>query len=501
MYQAYFRHMNTKKLRAAIVGSGVAGLASAVRLSAKGFEVHVFEKNSYPGGKLSEIQVGRYRFDAGPSLFTMPEYLEDTLKSAGLHPSDYFKYIKHPTACHYFWDDGTFLPASGNVLEFAEKVEEVLKVPKNRVIQYLENARFTYEKTGKIFLEKSLHRWSTWLTADTLRAIAHLPRYQITTTLHRVNEKWLKHPKLVQLFDRFATYNGSDPYQTPGIMHIIPHFEHNVGTFFPVGGMHAITQALYKAATDLGVKFYFNTQVEKIRWEGDLATGLHANGEFKPFDLIVSNMDVVPTYKYLLPDAPQPEKILSYPRSSSALIFYWGIKHQFQALDMHNIFFSNDYKAEFEHIFRKKTIYHDPTVYINITSRWNAGDAPEGCDNWFVMVNVPGNTGQNWDELLQQTRENVLNKLSKRLGKDIRPLIEAEATLDPRSIESKTFSFQGSLYGASSNDMFSAFARHPNFSRKIRNLYFCGGSVHPGGGIPLCLLSARIVSDLIDTTS
>ncbi|MFN3952568.1 MAG: 1-hydroxycarotenoid 3,4-desaturase CrtD [Thermaurantimonas sp.] len=493
--------MKAIKSSAAIIGSGVAGLATSIRLAAKGMSVHVFEKNSYPGGKLSEIRVGKYRFDAGPSLFTMPQYLEDTFRSAGLNLSDYFSYTRHPTACHYFWDDGIFLPANGNLSSFAEKVEEVLGVPKSRILKYMQNARFTYEKTGRIFLEKSLHKWSTWLSHDTLKAIAFFPRYQITSTLHDVNEKWLEHPKLVQLFDRFATYNGSDPYQTPGIMHIIPHFEHNVGTFFPVGGMHAITKALYNAAIDLGVHFHFDSKVERIHLTSDYATGLDVNGEFIPFDLVVSNMDVVPTYRHLIPDAPQPQKILDYPRSSSALIFYWGIKHQFPELDMHNIFFSNDYKEEFNCIFNKKTVYDDPTVYINITSRWNPEDAPEGADNWFVMVNVPGNTGQDWDDLLKKTRNNVLKKLSKRLDADISALIEAEATLDPRSIESKTYSYQGSLYGAGSNDIFSAFARHPNFHKKIRNLYFCGGSVHPGGGIPLCLLSARIVSDLIDTHS
>lgn len=490
--------MKKTKTKAAIIGSGVAGLAASIRLSAKGIEVDVYEKNSYPGGKLSELRVGNYRFDAGPSLFTMPQLLEDTFESAGLKLSDYFSYVKHPTACHYFWDDGTFLPASGNLLEFAQKTEEILGVPQERVVRYMKRAQFTYEKTGRIFLEKSLHKWSTWLSPTTLQAIAYFPRYQITSTLHRVNEKWLKHPKLVQLFDRFATYNGSDPYQTPGIMHIIPHFEHNVGTFFPVGGMHEITKALYNAAVDLGVNFYFESKVDRINVQSNLATAIEVSGETKPYDLVISNMDVVPTYKYLIPDAPQPEKILNYPRSSSALIFYWGVKHRFPELDMHNIFFSRNYKEEFDSIFKRKTIYHDPTVYINITSRWNPIDAPADSDNWFVMVNVPGDTGQDWDDLLKKTRRYILDKLSARLSFDIESLIEAEATLDPRTIESKTFSYRGSLYGASSNDMLSAFARHPNFHREIRNLYFCGGSVHPGGGIPLCLLSARIVSDLID---
>jgi phytoene desaturase len=489
--------VRSSKNSVAVIGAGVAGLAVAMRLAGKGYRVHVYEKNNYPGGKLSELTIGKYRFDAGPSLFTMPQYLENTFQAAGLDISRYFSYVKHPVACHYFWDDGTFLPASGKLEDFAQAIEHTLGVKGQTVKNYLKNAAFTYEKTGRIFLEKSLHKWSTWLSIDTLKAIAYFPKYQIVKSLHEVNEQWLGHPKLVQLFDRFATYNGSNPYQTPGIMHIIPHFEHNVGTFFPTGGMHAITQALYLGAIDLGVDFYFQSQVTKILHNSNKVSGVVVDGDDKPYEIVISNMDVVPTYKYLLSDTPQPLKVLNYPRSSSALIFYWGIKKRFAQLDMHNIFFSNDYKSEFDHIFHQKSVYHDPTVYINITSRWNTADAPEGCDNWFVMVNVPGNTGQNWDDLIQKTRENVLKKLKHNLGQDIEPLIEAEGILDPRSIEQKTFSYQGSLYGASSNDMFSAFARHPNFNQSIKNLYFCGGSVHPGGGIPLCLLSASIVSDLI----
>lgn len=489
--------MESKKKTVAVIGSGVAGMAVAMRLAGRGYIVHVYENNSSPGGKLSELSIGNYRFDAGPSLFTMPQYLEKTFEAAGLDINRYFSYVKHPVACHYFWDDGTFLPASGQLEEFAQAVESRLGVSGHKVMNYLKKAAFTYEKTGKIFLEKSLHKWNTWLSIDTLKAIAYFPKYQITKTLHRVNELWLEHPKLIQLFDRFATYNGSNPYQTPGIMHIIPHFEHNVGTFFPIGGMYAITRSLYKGAMDLGVNFFFNHKVTKIKHHNNKVTGIIVNEEFLPYDIVISNMDVVPTYKYLLPDAPQPARVLQYPRSSSALIFYWGVKKRFPQLDMHNIFFSKNYKEEFDHIFGLRSVYHDPTIYINITSRWNKDDAPEGCDNWFVMVNVPGNTGQDWDDLIRNTKENVLKKLKHNLGEDIEPLIEVEGILDPRGIEQKTFSYQGSLYGASSNDMFSAFARHPNFSQSIKNLYFCGGSVHPGGGIPLCLLSAAIVSDLI----
>ena len=207
-------------------------------------------------------------------------------------------------------------------------------------------------------------------------------------------------------------------------------------------------------------------------------------------------MDVVPTYRKLLPYLKAPEKTLQQERSSSALIFYWGIKKEFSQLGLHNILFSEDYKTEFDHLFKHHTLYDDPTIYINITSKYEKKDAPKGSENWFVMINAPSNKGQNWDKMIPIARKNILNKLSRNLKINIEELIEFEDVLEPRTIESKTSSYQGALYGAASNNRYAAFLRHPNFHRKIDNLFFVGGSVHPGGGIPLCLLSAKIVDDL-----
>jgi len=227
------------------------------------------------------------------------------------------------------------------------------------------------------------------------------------------------------------------------------------------------------------------------------AIGISSNDKDFFSDIVISNSDVVPTYRTLLKDQKSPEKTLRQPRSSSALIFYWGIRKEFPSLYLHNIFFSENYNQEFKYIFKKQQVYNDPTVYVNITSKENKSDAPKGCENWFVMVNVPSNTGQDWDSIISNVRSNILEKLSISLAVKLEDLIEFETVLDPRLIESNTNSYQGALYGASSNNKFAAFLRHPNFSQQISNLYFCGGSVHPGGGIPLCLLSGKIVSDLI----
>ena len=208
-------------------------------------------------------------------------------------------------------------------------------------------------------------------------------------------------------------------------------------------------------------------------------------------------MDVVSTFRKLLPNARQPERILRQPKSSSGLIFYWGVRREFAELGLHNILFSNDYRAEFNHLFNRNELHDDPTIYLNITSKHKSDDAPPGCENWFILLNAPNNTGQDWDAVIARARRNVIDKLSRNLGVAVEPLIEAEAVLDPRTIESRTSSSQGALYGNSSNNRFAAFLRHANFSREFNNLYFVGGSVHPGGGIPLCLLSAKIATEMV----
>jgi len=486
-----------KQKRVIVVGSGIAGLASAIRLACKGYDVQVFEKNSYPGGKLTAFVQDGYRFDAGPSLFTLPQQVDELFELAGENPRTYFNYQRLPVACHYFWDDGTFLPAPGNESDFAAEVEKVLHVPAERVLTYLNKSKFIYDTTAPVFLQRSLHIARNFLNLDTLKGIIRMPRLGIFSNLHHDNVKQLGDPKLVQLFDRYATYNGSDPYQAPGVLQSIPHLEFGQGAWFPDGGMHSITTSLVALAKRKGVQFVFEKVVDEIIVSRNQIRGVRCGNDTFDADLVVCNSDVVPAYRKLLASQQAPEKTLSQPRSSSALIFYWGIKQVFPQLNMHNIFFSNNYEEEFQLIFEGKQISSDPTIYINLTSNYLPSDAPDGCQNWFVMINVPGNTGQNWNQLIAQARKDILTKLSRRLGTDIESLIQCESILDPRSIEQKTSSFQGSLYGSSSNNRNAAFLRHANRSSKIRNLYFCGGSVHPGGGIPLCLQSARIVSDLI----
>ncbi len=487
---------------AIVIGAGIAGLACAARLAAAGYAVTVLEKNAYAGGKLGLLEKEGYVFDTGPSLFTQPYLLEELFADCGRRLSDYFAYRNLDEGTQYFWPDGTRLHAHP-----ARLSDELTRagIPHNPadVITYLDDAAALYEHVGKIFLDEPIHELRTWLRPRILTALAHTRSAYLTRSLDAYNRAALGHPKLVQLFDRFATYNGSDPFRCPAMLMQIAHLEFGEAVGYPAGGMGAIPQAVRRLCEDLSVRFRLGTTVEKIVVDRGRATGIVAGGEHLAADAVISNADVYYTYANLLGDARKAAAIEAQERSSSGIVFYWGVRKEFPELRLHNIFFSEDYRKEFD-AHRVGYTSADPTVYVNITSKMEPKHAPPGCENWFVLINAPSLWGTMDDEAdsllgswfpVEEVRGNVLRKLSGMLNTDLEPLIASEHILDRADIQSQTGSYLGALYGTASNARMAAFNRHPNRSKKYRGLYFCGGTVHPGGGIPLCLRSGRLAAE------
>ncbi|RYD81907.1 MAG: phytoene desaturase [Sphingobacteriales bacterium] len=487
----------SKKPSAVIIGSGVAGLAIATRLALQGFEVNVYERNAYPGGKLSMFEKDGFRFDAGPSLFTQPDHIEELFEAAGEPIENYFQYKPVSITCKYFFEEGKVINAFADNDLFEEELQQQVAEPAGNLKNYLSASEQLYNDVGSIFLNYSLHKRSTWFHKRIIKALGTVKLSYLFSSFNKYNKKKFSSPEAQQIFNRFATYNGSNPYKAPAMLSLIPHLELNRGVFYPQGGMISITNALYKLAQKKGVHFHFNTGVQYIIHTEGKAKGIVVNNENIAADVVVSNADMYFTWKQLLNRADKARQILKQERSSSALIFYWGINKQFPELDLHNIFFSKNYQQEFATIFAGKKIHPDPTVYVNITAKQETSHAPAGKENWFVMINVPANTGQDWDTLKQQARQYIIDKINRQLNTDIEALIASETVMDPVLIEQQTGSFMGSLYGSSSNTKMAAFKRQPNFTSAIKNLYCCGGTVHPGGGIPLCLKSAAITAAII----
>ena len=489
-----------KKLNIAVIGAGLGGLSAAIRLAHLGHSVKVFESNSIAGGKASSFTRNGFRFDMGPSLLAMPFVLEELFTSVNENINDYLQLERLDPACKYFYPDKTTIHAYADINDFAEEVSKKTKDSSKAVLKYFQYSKRIYDLTSELFLFKSFSDISTFTNLKALKTLINLKALDTFRSMHKANKSFFKDEKIIQLFDRYATYNGSNPFTAPATLNIIQHVEFGLGAFIPKRGIIAISDSLYKLALKKGVTFYFDSKVEKINIENKKVTGLIINGVQQNFDLVISNSDVLTTYEELIPNNNSKiyKRYKKLEPSTSALVFYWGVRGIHKNLETHNIFFSNNYKAEFEELFNEKVIPNDPTTYIYISSKYKNDDAPKDCENWFVMVNAPYIENQNWEKEISKARKSIIKKINSSLEIDVESKIQFEEVLTPLDIQTKTSSSKGSLYGISSNTKMAAFLRQQNRSKDYKGLYFVGGSAHPGGGIPLVVLSGKIACELIE---
>jgi phytoene desaturase len=475
-----------------IIGAGLGGLAAACRLARAGFSVTVLEKNETVGGKVNFVESGGYKFDTGASLLTMRHVLEELFESCGKRLEDYLEIVPLEPICRYFWTDGARFDASTNI----EKTErEIAKLEPRDVAgfrRYLADSKQKYEIAERTFLAKSLNDLPKLLT---LKYLPDLLKISTLKTLDKHNAAYFKSPELRQIFNRFATYNGSSPFATPATFALIPFVEFGLGAWYVRGGMYEIPRALERLAKELGVEIKTCAEVEKIAVENKTAVGVVVNGETRSADLVVSNADAIETYRSLL----KIEKFQNREPSCSGFVLLLGTRRKFPQLAHHNIFFSDDYKAEFDAIFEQKIPAPAPTVYICATSRTDETQAPESHENLFVLVNAPYTSERvDWEKEKQSYRDLIVEKLESFGMEGLNAAIDFEQIITPADFEKKYRANRGSIYGISSNGVFSAFMRVPNKSREIENLYFAGGATHPGGGIPLVLLSGKMAAEMIE---
>lgn len=489
--------MGTK--RVAVIGAGIAGLSTAARLASCGYVVDVYEKNAEPGGKARVLSGGGFRFDKGPSLLTMPFVFEKHFTDVGEDMQDFLRVERLKLNCKYFYPDSTIINAYAEQEHFCEEIGNKTTDEPQRVMRFFEHCKMVYDMTAELFLFNSPLLTFKKPSVNNLHTLMHLSNTGMFRTLDKTNRNFLCDSKSIQLFNRYATYNGSSPFRAPATFTIIPHVEFTFGAYNVNDGIYAIPDALFRLARKEGARFQFNSEVQRIVHKHHRVRALVVNGKTRNYDVIVSNTDVHTTYRCLLEDTGSVMAKL-YARkepSSSALVFYWGVKGEFDNLQVHNIFFSRDYRKEFYELFNEKICPQDPTIYINITSKYVPTDAPKGYENWFVMINAPYLNGQDWPREIAQARQRIVEKLNRILDIDVNTKIVFEAMLTPHDLKRETGSSRGSIYGMSSNSLTGAFLRQQNKSLIYKGLYFCGGSAHPGGGMPLAVLSGSMTAELV----
>ncbi|MBA2605910.1 MAG: phytoene desaturase family protein [Acidobacteriota bacterium] len=483
-----------------IIGAGLGGLSAAIRLAKLGFEVTILEKNETIGGKVNTIESNGYRFDTGASLLTMRNVLDDLFDFAGRDIKDYLPIVSCEPICRYFWSGGATLDASTDLERTENEIAKIERVDAANFRRFLADAKRKFEIAEKTFLAYSLNDLPRFLHPKYFKDLIAISSLK---TLDEHNGSYFRSPKIRQLFNRFATYNGSSPFETPATFALVPYVEFGLGAWYVRGGMYEIPRALEKLARELNVKIKTNCEVKKIEIENGKAFGVCLkNGEILPSDFVVSNADAIETYRNLIDEKQRkdfPDKKLNkIEPSSSGFVLLLGVKKRFSNLAHHNIFFSDNYKAEFDAIFKERRLAMNPTIYVCAASRTDAAQSPEGCENLFVLVNAPYTSSQTvWKKEAKTYRDLIVKKLEGFGLEDLETSIEFEQTITPEDFENKYNANRGSIYGVSSNGIFSAFLRPPNKARGIENLYFVGGATHPGGGIPLVLLSGKMASELI----
>ena len=485
--------------RVAVIGGGLGALSGAIRLAQLGFSVELFEKNPKIGGKVNEVILQGYRFDTGASLLTMPSVIDELFDVAGFKRSDYLDFVPIDPICRYFFSDGSVMDTSADKAKMKAAIAELSPNDVKGYQRFLKYAERIHDLTAEIFMRTPIHEFRKLMRPRHFRTLFRLHHIDPFRTVHESVSRFFSDPRLVQLFDRYATYNGSDPFQAPATLNIIPYIEYGLGGYYIRGGIYRLVDALEAVAREQGVQISTSAEVERICHAGNRrVTGVQVNGERVAADYVLCGADAVVAYQELIDGYQQQrEKVNQLEPSLSGMVFLWGVKGKHHKLAHHNIIFSSDYRTEFRQIFRDQRAPDEPTIYIAITSKTDAADAPADGENWFVLLNMPSLApGQIWEQEKGRMRHIVLDRL-KQLDFDIVDRIVVERIYTPADFSELYASNRGSIYGVSSNSKTTAFKRLPNRSRLLKGLYFAGGSVLPGGGVPLVMLSGKMAAMLI----
>ncbi len=483
-----------KEKRAVIIGGGLGGLATALRLAASGWPVTVCEQGESFGGKMNCWSERGYRFDTGPSLITMPWVFEELFQAAGSRLQDHVELIQlHPLA-EYVYADGARFTYTASLPDWLPTVRSLEPRDVDGFFKFMRLGARLFEISQETFLRR---RPLDWPRARDLKVLRQFPLRYGWGNYHRTVAAHFRSPYLRQLYDRYPTYVGSSPYAAPATLAVIPYIEYAFGGWYACGGLYRIVESLLELGAATGVNFLPRARVERIEHAGRRVTGVRlADGARLSAEVVVMNGDASDAPR-LLGETDSGGLPISQ-RSLSGVVFLLGLRRTLAALRHHNVFFSADYRSEFEQLFGERRFPDDPTVYVNAPSRSDRSLAPGEGETLFVMANAPANDDDPWDqEQINVARRRVFDRLRRSGFPEIESDIVVSDVWTPRRIASRYSMPGGAIYGSHSHGWRLAFLRPPNKSARYAGLYFVGGSSHPGGGAPTVLLSAQITCELI----
>jgi len=487
------------KPTAIVIGAGIGGIATAARLAKNGYDVTVLEKESTPGGRCNQIVQDGHRFDIGPTLFLMPEVWEETFASLGEKMSDHLELRRIDPTYKVHFDDGLRLELTSDIGKMQAQLEAVDKTAFTGFLGYIAEGAKHYKISLEKFVGRNFYNIFEYFSLKNLPLIFNL---KALDKHYRNTSRFFKDERLKAAFTFQNMYLGLSPYDAPATYSLLQYTELAEGVWYPMGGMYAGIQALTKIAEKLGVKFIYNSPVKKINvGKSKVESVITADGKTYAADIFVGNADLPYIYKELLPDRAEAEKLDNKLYTCSTIMFYWGVDKQYKNVAHHNVFLGGDYKASFDQIFEDNTLPEVPSFYVHAPARTDPAAAPEGQETLYVLVPVghlSERTKQDWDALVNRARETVFARLAKEMGiTDLKEHIKFEIVYQPKVWKERFNLEKGAAFGLSHNFWQVGYLRPHNRHATYKNMYFAGASTHPGTGLPIVLLSARLTTERI----
>ena len=484
-----------------IIGAGIGGLATANLLAQDGHDVHVYEKNDQLGGRAGQFKKDGFTFDTGPSWYLMPGVFDHYYRLLGTTSKKQLHLVKLSPAYKVYSGDKPPLTITGNLKKDSKLFESIERGSGEKLKEYIKNSKRTYQLALKYFLYSNFENKTKLVTKEVLQNSKQFISL-VSAPMHTYVKKYFKNPRLQQVLEYPTVFLGSSPYAAPAIYSLMSSLDFDEGVYYPKGTMYAVVTSLAGIGQKLGVTYHLNTSVDEILTDGHKAIGLRlGNKTVEAVDIVISNADLHFTETQLLAKNAQsyPEKYWRKKEASpSALLMFLGVKGSIPEFEHHTLLFTEDWKDNFESIFKQKKVPQPASLYISKTSRTDK-TAPRGTENIFVLVPLPAGielTNREVDELA----DGYLEQIHKATGVDLKSRTVSRTLFGPNDFANKYNSWQSSMLGPSHKLTQSAFFRTPNKSKKIKNLYYVGASTTPGIGVPMCLISAELVVERIKDT-
>jgi phytoene desaturase len=488
-----------------VIGSGLGGLSAACTLAARGYQVKVFERSSWIGGKAAVLEQDGFRFDMGPTILIQPSVLRKVFSEAGESMDDLLPMVRLEPEWRCFFDDGRRLDLVSDVESMSTSLNHYSTGTGDGYRSFLADSAKLHEISNRWFFWKPID--SIWDMIDPksitkLSLLKDVRDMRLGQTVGGTIRSFVKDRNVAQMLDHFVQYVGSAPDNTPAVLCAIANMQTSEGIWYPKGGTRAVPTALRRLAEKLGVEFRVNASVRRIMHDGIRASGIELDGgEHISLSAVVSNSDAIRTHTELIAgDIGEKFSRKNAEPACSGVVLYLGLNRRYDHLLHHDFVFSRDPHEEFDFIYKRGEPAPDPTCSLCAPSATDPSVAPVGGEALYVLVHTPYlRSHHDWAKMLPPYRQVILNKLKKTAGlEDIEERIVFESFLTPQEIDRRYSVLKGAIYGIASHGRMNGGFKPGNASSLLQNLFLCGGAAHPGPGMPMVVMSGWIAADALD---